>query len=65
MKYKFKVGEKVRLYRTDKWCLFDKGSIGKIDSFVDEKYIILVVPRPQLGTSYDCIHISWLAHVKE
>lgn len=63
MKYKFKVGDKVRLYRTDKWCLLHKGDVGIITHTLED-YAIVNMRRAN-GITWDCVQLSWLAHVKE
>lgn len=64
MKYKFKVGDRVRLYRCDKFCALDKGDVGIITHTLED-YAILNIGRRANNIIWDCVHMSWLAHEKE
>lgn len=64
MKYKFKVGDKVRLYRTDKWCLLRKGDVGIITHILEDYSVINILRRAN-GITWDCVQLAFLAHVKE
>lgn len=64
MRYKFKVGDRVRLYRRDAYCTLDKGDNGIITNKVGDWIVIRVVTKTFI-VRYDTVHVSWLAHVKE
>lgn len=65
MKYNFKLGDIVRLYRESPYMIFHKGDVGVIERICGDKYAIVRLENSVNGFESDCIQLSYLAYVKE